>query len=138
MHSDDKIIHVIQTDQPRIERNYPGINWSTICRNISSKRLTSEQRISLYVLVNEKTEHRRLMNIIGTCCTSVDTPPAEINDDTRWVARPTFDDLVRPVLNNVPTLTKYNILKIFIKYISFNVNNRIDVSELDFMLNLED
>lgn len=58
----------------------------------------------------------------------------------RW-QRPSFDDLIRPILHGVAAARKSQILKTFINYINFvnaTVNNRIDVDALEFHLNLED
>lgn len=52
-----------------------------------------------------------------------------------------FDDLIRPILGSYATATRNELFRIFLKYINFinaNVNNRIDVGELEFSLNLED
>lgn len=53
----------------------------------------------------------------------------------------TFEELFRPTLNNIQERKRNEILRIFITYINFvnvAVNNRIDVGELDFILNLDE
>lgn len=134
--------------------------------NISSKRLSSNQRSDLYMFVNEKTEHRHLLNIIGRatdpncqhCGTVIETIKHKFSECPRvasaWAyvqqklsttlggwQRPSFDDLARPVLGGVSSVIKNNVLKMFVKFINYvntNVNNRLDVAELDFILSLED
>jgi hypothetical protein len=119
-----------------------------------------------FVMVNEKTDHRRLLHKIGRasdpncqfCQVSiVESLQHKFSGCPRVAAawahtqrtvtilggwrQLTFDDLLRPTLGNIAPANKVEILKIFIKYIGFvnlNVNNRIDVSELDFTLRLAD
>lgn len=159
------LFYLMQTEPPRVERNEPGRNWKRIWRNISTKKLTSKQRSDLYLLINEKTEHRRLMNIIGRnndpncqhCLRSIETLQHKFCECPRvapaWSLvqrtvttilggwqRPTFDDLFRPTLVNIRETNRLRILKIFINYINFvneSVNNRIDVNEVEFILNLD-
>ena len=167
-HASSDLVHrfyLEQTEIPKVERDHPGTDWKKVWKNLASRRLSSSQRSDLYLLVNEKTEHRRLMNVIGrasdsTClhctvatetlqhkfceCPRVVTAWAHIQRTLSTMLgglqRLNFGDLVRPTLTNVSTTTKNSILKTFIKYINFinvNVNNMIDISELDFTINLE-
>lgn len=166
--SSDQIhrFYLAQTEQPRVERNHAGINWRKVWNNISSKRLSSSQRSDLYLLVNEKTEHRKLLHTIGRAdnpycqhClgTTIETLQHKFCECPRVTAaweyiqrnltatlggwqRLTFGDLVRPTLDGVTTASRINVLTKFMKYINFvnsNINNRIDVDELVFVLSLE-
>lgn len=51
----------------------------------------------------------------------------------------TFVNLLRPALRGVPNARRVAILKFFIKYICFvcSCNDRVDVSELNFYMDLE-
>ena len=151
------------TEKPRVERNQPNLNWPQIWKNISSRRLTSKQRSDLYTLINEKTEHRKLMHVIqradGTNCQHCGANEEDMKhkfcDCPRVAAAWTytqqrissitgvrqtfsFDQLFRPALTGIGRETKHRILKLFIVYISF-VNSCataiIDISALDFEFN---
>ncbi|XP_055613686.1 uncharacterized protein LOC129760127 [Uranotaenia lowii] len=55
---------ILQTELPRVERNSPANDWPRAWRNIASRRLTSAQKSELYLFVNEKTPHRKLLFVM--------------------------------------------------------------------------
>lgn len=153
-----------RTETPRVERKYPGLNWRRIWTNIGTNQLSSNLRSSLYLLVNEKTEHRKLMRTIQRadgenclhCNAAIETLPHKFSECSRvahaWVfvqqkmtmilggwQRLSFEELLRPALLNIGPTKRNKILKIFILYITYvnEVNDRIDVSALSFYLSCE-
>lgn len=156
--------HIEQTDEPKVERNHPTLHWSRIWRNIASPRLSSSQKTSLYMLVNEKVTHRKLYFVIRRsdgenclhCNTAVETIQHKFSEcqrvATAWAylqrriaaiqpgsRRLTFEELHRPSLDNVSPIRRVQILKTFITYITFinSVNDGVDIQALDFHLNCE-
>lgn len=153
-----------QTGIPRVERKYPSLNWTRIWTNIKTKKLSSRHRSNIYLLVNEKIEHRKLMRIIHRadgenclhCNSIVETIQHKFADCPRvaraWAfvqheilmilggwQRLSFADILRPTLINIGPTKREKILKIFILYINYvqESNGRIDVSALAFYLNCE-
>lgn len=153
-----------QTDQPRVEICHPTVEWKKVWRNIADKKLTSEQRSDWYVLVNGKTEHRSLWHTIRRadsdqcthCNLTVETLKHKFSECMRVTAawrhlhsvletvlggrrRLTFEDMVRPVLNNTSRRQRTTILKLLINYVTFvtRCDNAVDVGELDFYLRVE-
>ncbi|XP_062538246.1 uncharacterized protein LOC134206536 [Armigeres subalbatus] len=55
---------VQQTELPKVERNSPALDRPRAWRNIGMKELSSSQRSQLYLLVNGKTEHRKLLHVM--------------------------------------------------------------------------
>lgn len=164
--SSDQIhqFYIDQTEKPRVELRYPTVNWKKVWRNIGSRLLSSEQRSSWYLLVNEKTEHRSLWFTIRRAdsdqCVHCNTAPETLKHkftecqrvSAAWrhlrgllatiVNRPrelSFEDLVRPVLNNLSRRKQVSVLKLFINYVTFvmSCDNVVDVAELDFFLQVE-
>jgi hypothetical protein len=150
-----------RTETPRVERKYPEENWKRIWSNIGSKQLSSNLRSNLYLFVNEKTEHRRLMRIIqradGENCLYCDVAIeslqhkfsgcARVSDAWAFIQqtmtsilsgwrRLSFDDLLRPALLNICRTKRNKILKLFILYITYvnEANGRIDVGALEFFI----
>lgn len=156
--------YVNQTALPRVERNHPRTDWRKVWQNISNRQLTAAQRSHLYLLVNEKIEHRKLMFTIrradGEDCTYCnaavetlqhkfcDCPRVEgawrhLQQRTRTILqgwrRLSFEDLIRPELIGVNRTAKISILKLFTSYVSFIelCNNDVDINALEFYLDSE-
>ncbi|EDS36857.1 pol-like protein [Culex quinquefasciatus] len=53
-----------QTELPNVQRNNPLVNWRRVWQNIALRGIAAPQRSELYVIVNEKTVHRRLLHIM--------------------------------------------------------------------------
>jgi hypothetical protein len=147
-----------QIERPRVERNNPASNWSHAWRNIASRRLTAAQRTKLYLFVNEKTPHRKLLFEMrrvehGNCIfcgdhtaetlhhkfsTCVRVGPAwtffqqKIQGILGGWRRLAFEDLIRPVLSGISDRQKVNILEMLVKYLCFieKCNARIDKDEV--------
>lgn len=153
-----------QTEAPRVERMHPNTDWKRAWLNASSRRLPSSIRSDLFIIMNEKTEHRQLLHLIRRadgencthCGTAVETMEHKFSTCTRvagaWTLlqhnltavlngwrRLSFNDLLRPVLPNINLTKRIRILKLFSLYISYinKCNNRIDVAALEFHLNCE-
>lgn len=153
-----------KTEIPKVERQHPTHRWPRIWKNIGSARLNAIQKSALYMLVNEKTDHRKLLFVIqradGENCLHCNTAIETIQHKfcacprvaTAWAylqqrianimpgrRRLNFNDLLRPALENIGRTLRDTILKTFISYISFinNVNNVVDIQALDFFLNCE-
>lgn len=164
--SSDQIhqFYINQTDRPRVEVRFPTVNWKRVWNNIASKKLTSAQRSSWYLLANEKIEHRQLWFKIRRvdseqclhCNAAVETLKHKLSECPRVTAawthlqrmltttlngrrRLSFDDLVQPVLDNINRYKKIEILKLLINYVTFinTCDNAVDVNELEFYLNAE-
>lgn len=150
-----------QTDQPRVERHYPALNWRRIWNNINDHQLSSEERSGLFRLVNEKVEHRRLLSIMHRadntrclhCNADIETITHKYSKCPRVLPawrymqqrmatvlggwqRLTFEDLLRPELLHIQRQKRTTVLKLFERYIEFvdKVNERIDVGALEFYL----
>lgn len=155
---------VDQTPIPRVERNNPTTDSTKVWQNIANRRLSSAERSHLYLLVNEKIDHRKLMFAMqradGEECTycnaAVETLQHKFCECTRVTGawnhlqqrirailqgwrRFSFGDLIRPELNGVNRITKIKILKLFSNYISFIelCNNVVDINALQFHLDTE-
>lgn len=152
-----------QTDLPKVVQNIPNINWTRVWRNIASKRLPASTRSELYLMVNQKQEHRQLMHRIGRAdgenCVHCGAVPETLQHKysrcprvvTAWNAfqrklmailnnwrRISFEDLLRPTLYGVGLNIRTKVLKLFVCYICYiNIHVRIDVNELVFALNCE-
>lgn len=156
--------NINQTDLPRVELRYQGVNWKRVWSNIGNRRLTSEQRSSWFLLVNEKIEHRQLWftirrvdsELCSHCNAASETLKHKLSECPRVTAawtllqrllsttlhvrrRLSYEDLVHPVLDFVSRNEKIGILKLFINYVTFinNCNNVINVGELEFYLRVE-
>lgn len=156
--------YVSQTETPWIMRLNPTADWRKIWTKISGTRMTSAAGSGLYLLVNGKTEHRRLMQTIGradgvTCLhsgTPVETLEHKFSTCPRVAAAwtllqrktapilqrmhaLTFTDVLKPELNNIGLSRRTRILQLINGYINFinTVYRRIDVNALDFFLNCE-
>lgn len=151
--------YISQTDEPKVSLEYPAANWQQIWRNIASKQLSSNERSILYMLVNAKLEHRKLMFRMNRadgencvhCNAACETLDHKLSTCVRVVAAWrllqqkissllrgwrsfSIDDLLRPQLLNVPRQKKIRILKMFVHYVIFIMenNNVIDVGTLEF------
>ena len=151
-----------QTELPRVERNDPANDWPRTWRNIASRQFTSVQRSNLFLLVNEKVEHRKLLYVMRRVddenCTHCHNHTTEtlihkfstcIRVEPAWASlqqrinrilggwrRLGFEDLIKPVLPRINKRRREDILKLFINYICF-VNSRygtIDIGDLNFHL----
>lgn len=154
-----------QTELPKVERNNPASNWPRVWRNIADKQLSSAQRTQLYLFVNGKTEHRKLLftmqRVTDENCTicgngTVETLQHKFSTCARvgpaWTVlqqrlagtmngwrRLSFEDLARPALAGIGRATRVEILRLLINYICFvnTCNGRIDVAALNFHLDLD-
>ncbi|XP_062542141.1 uncharacterized protein LOC134210132 [Armigeres subalbatus] len=52
---------VQQTERPKVEQNSPMIDWPRAWQNIAVKQLSSAHRSQMYLFVNGKIEHRKLL-----------------------------------------------------------------------------
>lgn len=156
--------YIDQTARPRVEMRHPTVNWKRVWLNIGNKTMTSVQRSSWYLLVNEKLEHRELWHTIRRadnqqcthCNSAIETLKHKLSGcrrvapawshlqsvlstvtDTR--RRFSFDELLHPVLERIGNRQKQIILKHFINYVTFimSCDNAVDVGELDFYLQVE-
>lgn len=155
---------VEQTDAPRVERANPNINWKRAWLGASSRHLPSSLRSDLFMIMNEKVEHRQLYyhirRVDGENCThcgaTVETLKHKFSECARVVGawtllqhkiaailngwrRLSFNDLLRPELPNMNLRKRVAVLKLFILYINYvnMCNDRIDVAALEFHLNCE-
>lgn len=150
-----------RADKPKIVQNHPGLLWTRIWKNISSKDLNTTERTCLYLTVNNKITHQELLfrtNRASTpnCehCGSVDTLQHKLACCSRvsgaWAllqrklqgvtaANLPFEALARPELRRIGRRTRAVILKIFANYVIFiaKVNGPVDISALDFFLQTE-
>lgn len=156
--------YIDQTEEPKVTREHPTANWLQIWRNIASKHLSSSQRSVLYLLVNEKLEHRKLMYRINrvdaencqhcnaVCetlehklcsCLRVEAAWRLLQQKTATLLngwrRIREEDLMRPHLNGISKRKKIIILKMFAKYVIFIMenNNVIDIGALNFEINVD-
>ena len=155
---------VQQTDLPRVERNNPANDWPRSWRNIAVKQLSSMHRSELYLWVNEKIEHRRLMFVMqrvpdeyctycgnqtvenlchkfSTCARVVPAWTAlqqRLTGVTGGWRRLSFEDMLRPALRGLGKMTRTEVLNLFIKYMVFinGSTDGIDVAELIVNLDL--
>lgn len=156
--------YVDQTDRPKVEADHPNSNWARIWTNISTRALLSSQKSTLYVWINQKVPHRRLLFRMrrsdGEQCLFCGAPSETIVHKffscTRVQAawrllqrrllvitgrRRLFDceELLRPSLEWISTVNKTIVLKTLVNYITFivNCNGRVDVDELSFHLEVD-
>lgn len=155
-----------QTELPKVEQHNPTNDWPRTWRNISSKQLSSTVRSRLYLMVNGKIEHRKLLFVMGRVdseeCSHCDDQTVEtlkhkfstcVRVASAWRIlqqkisailngwrQLSFDDLIRPTLERIDRRKRMQILKLFIKYIYFinKHSNTINVEALNFHLNLDD
>lgn len=153
-----------QTEQPKVEQSHPGVDWLRIWRNIADQQIPSAQRSLLYLAVNEKIEHRKLWfvmqrveseNCLHCHCQTAETIEHKFRSCPRVVpawtllqqkigsilngwSRLSFQELIRPVLRGINRRSRVKILKLLAEYICHvnECNNRIDVGELNFKLNI--
>lgn len=152
---------VKRRDKPKVELANTNTDWKRVWRNISDRALPSHLRSELFMWVNQKVPHRRLLYVMrrtdGEQCTHCDelieTIQHKFFDCIRvrdafgllqqklqalTGGRRTFRcaDLLRPSLEWISTTTRRKVLKILMCYITFiqNCNDRIDVNELNFNL----
>lgn len=155
---------VDQTEIPKVEQADQAADWPRIWKNIASKRIDSAARSGLYILVNGKTTHRRLMHRIGRadngncehCIAVIETLQHKFSECPRvapaWAyfqRRLTpyrngwhplhFEDLIKPALHNIGPTRRKKILILYNGYINYiNSNNgRIDINDLEFYLTSE-
>lgn len=143
-------------------RENPNRDWKRIWRNIADRRLNGTERGLYYMLVNNKIPHQDLLHRMQRA----DSPTCEICNvpedlkhklsTCRRVSRAwtilqnrlrnivanrgfTFEDLKNPILKRVNRADRLLILKIFIQYVAFiiNNNNQIDTDALSFHLDSE-
>lgn len=147
--------YIERTDRPKVEITNPGINWPRVWRNISTRHLLSSQRSVLYMWVNQKVPHRRLLHTMrrtdGNQCTycaagSIETIQHKyfacprIHDAFNILTRKLqslagsrrvldHEDLLRPSLDRISATLRTQILKHLAVYITFidDFNGRIDV-----------
>lgn len=150
-----------QTPVPKVERENPTVNWQQIWQNISMRQLSSHQRSMLYLLVNGKIEHRKLMLTMRRadgenclqCGAAVETLKHKFSECRRvadaWLlvqnrittilrgrASPSFDEFMRPSLEGIGKTRRKRALKVFIEFVMFasNARDAIDLQSLEFHL----
>lgn len=149
-----------RTDRPKVEVENPNTNWRQVWKNISARALSSVERSTLYIWVNQKIPHRRLLSRMRRtdgdqcthCAAAVETVQHKffdcprVNEATRLlqqklaaifpVGRRVFDsgELMRPALERLSARKKSTVLKHLVVYITFidNCNGRVDTDELNF------
>lgn len=153
-----------QTDQPRVELRNPTVDWKRVWLNVGSRKLTSAERSSWYVLVNGKIEHRQLWHTIRRvdserclhCNAATETIKHKLSECRRVTAawshmqtilatvvnrrrRFSYEELIYPILSGTNNRQKIKILKLFINYVTFIIgcDNVVDIDELDFYLQIE-
>lgn len=156
--------YVSLTDIPRVEGKYPHINWTRCWKNIGMRQLGCKVKSQLYMLVNEKVEHRNLLRRIGRADSS-DCPHCDAGCETlqqkfsecqrvtaawdllrrksnayfRGWQSLTFAELHRPQLVGVNHQSRIQMLKLFNNYITYisEHNDIIDLQSLEFFLDTE-
>jgi hypothetical protein len=162
-HPSADLIHrlfVKRTERPKVEIANPDTNWPRIWKNVATRKLLSSQRSVLYLWVNQKTPHRRLLHVMRrtdgeNClhCGTIETIKHKFFDCPR--VRGAFallqlkllaltgrqnlfecEELLRPSLIRASGTLKVKILANLCIYITFieNCNDRIDLDELNFKL----
>ena len=156
-------IYINQTDKPKVELQHPELNWKKIWSSLHWRSFTSAERSSLFMLVNEKGEYRKLLYTMQRadgencvfCNEPVETLQHKYSECQRvkaaWESlqrritthiggrrRISFNELLRPSLDRIGKNNKIYILKLFVHYISFvnDANNVVDVNSLNFHLNV--
>lgn len=144
---------------PRIMEEHPNVSWATVWENIRSKTLTSAERSTYYLLVNEKIPHASLLyrqNRLSSpdcqiCANGLEDLEHKFSScsnvsllwdhlrsklETTLNRRVSFRSMVRPELKNTNVHSRYRALKLFINYINFilDANNVMSVQSLDFFL----
>lgn len=152
------------TDIPRVEGKFPHTNWTRCWRNVGIRQLGCKVKSQLYMMVNEKVEHRNLWSRIGRadagtcphCNVACETLRHKFSECRRVAAAwellrrktsvffrgwqtLTFENLHRPQLIGVNRLNRIKILKLFYNYITFIIehNEVIDIHSLEFFLDTE-
>lgn len=147
------------TEPPKVEKNNPRHDWKRIWRNINDSKFSTKTRSELFMIVNEKIETRRLMNILGRtdgencvhCGARVETVIHKYSECQRvteaWALvqrristiaggwrRFSFVDLLRPTLIGINRNNRIKILNLFSLYITFiNLcNDVVDIDVLEF------
>lgn len=155
---------VEKTEIPRVERINPRVDWKLCWRNVNMKALNNYHRSSLFMIINEKTEHRNLMRRIGraddagcTHCSAVietlhhkfcECPrvrtawrllQSKISSILHGWRQLSFEALLRPELRGIEKSKKVQILKLFSVYINYinEINGPIDIDDLNFHINNE-
>lgn len=149
-----------RTDRPKVEIDNDNINWVRVWKNISSRGLSSAERSKLYLWVNQKVPHRRILfrmrrtdgEQCTLCTTVVETIRHKFFDCPRvrhaygllqqklsaviQRGRRNIDcnELIIPVLEQFPKRSITLALKLLVVYITFieSSNDRIDLEELEF------
>lgn len=155
---------VDKTEIPRVERNNPLIDWKLCWRNINIKAINNYHRSSLFMIVNEKTEHRNLMSRIGRaddascmhCGIAIETLQHKFSECPRVIPawrtlqrkiasilhgwrQVRFEELIRPELRRIEKSRKIQILKLFSVYINYinEINGAVDINDLIFHIDTE-
>lgn len=153
-----------QIEAPKVERENPNLNWKRVWMCINSRKFSSSTRSDLFMIINRKVEHRKLFYQIGRtdnescthCNALVETIEHKFSEcpnvRAAWELlqmklttmlhgrRLSFGNLIRPSLENISLTSRIKLLKLFAKYIIYvnTFNNRIDVAELEFLLDTEE
>lgn len=151
-----------QTELPKVQRNNPLVNWRRVWQNIALRGIAAPQRSELYVIVNEKTVHRRLLHIMHRtdgedcehCGAAIETVQHKFSECPRvllawedvrrriaavyggWRSL-TFSELLRPSLEATNLQQITTILKIFVEFVCFVNRSDADIDRraLEFHLN---
>lgn len=136
--------YVDRTEIPRVQCNNPQVDWKLCWHNINMKAISNVHRSSLFMIINEKTEHRNLMRRIGRaddsscmqCNIATETLQHKFSEcpqmipawrilQTKIVSilpgwrQVRFEELIRPELKTVEKSKKAQILKLFSIYINY-------------------
>ena len=155
-----------QTELPKVEQNNPTTDWPRTWRNIACKQLTSVDKSYLYLAVNGKIPHNKLLFVMqraetAECvhcedhaeesinhkfCSCDRVGPAwellqrEITNILRGWRRLSFDDLIIPTLERIYQRKRVKIMKMFVNYLYYinaHSNDRIiNLQGLEFHLKL--
>lgn len=155
--------YIEQTEEPKICREHPAHNWRQIWANIAMRQLPSSQRSTLFLLVNAKLVHRRLMfrtnradsDVCLHCNGATETLEHKLSGCVRVTAAwrilqqkislllngwrsLTIGELLRPQLNGISKGKKVRILQMFTQYVLFimQCNDVIDLGALEFEIQL--
>lgn len=144
---------------PKIMEEHPSIQWTRVWRNIRHRTLSSEEKSTYYLLVNQKIPHaamfyrqnRAASEMCSHCQNAVEDLEHKLSVCRRvrhlWDHLRTklegilnrsvsFKMLMFPELNSANRNARNKALKMFIVYVNFvlDVNNCFTVEALDFNL----
>lgn len=144
---------------PKIAADNPTVCWTRIWKVIGDKFFTTYERSQMYLFVNRKIPNRALLfrqNRTDSpncmlCPNNIDDLEHKLTScirtsilwnhikgklDTILGNRITFEYLLMPIFQNVSISNRRKVLRLFICYVNFvlNNNNTFTVEALDFVL----